>query len=51
VTATVSWRPSLNRGEVVLGPALLEQYDTVTVIPPGWVARVDDSFSVLLTRR
>jgi len=51
VRTTVSWRPSLDRGEVVLGPALLEQYDTVTVIPPDWVARVDDSFSVLLTRR
>jgi len=50
VTATVSWRPSLNRGDIVPGPALLEQYDTVTVIPPNWVARVDDSFSLLLTR-
>lgn len=51
VRATVFWRPSLNRGDVVLGPALLEQYDTVTLIPPNWVGRVDDSFSVLLSRR
>jgi N-methylhydantoinase A/oxoprolinase/acetone carboxylase beta subunit len=46
---TVLWRPSLPAGTVVRGPALIEQYDSVTVVPPGWQAQVDDSFNLVLT--
>jgi N-methylhydantoinase A len=26
---------------VVNGPAIIEQFDATTVVPPGWTARVD----------
>jgi N-methylhydantoinase A len=44
----VYWRPALDRGAVLEGPALVEQYDTTTVVPPGWSVRVDDHFNLLM---
>ena len=44
----VLWRPSLPVGSVIPGPAVLEQYDSTTLVPPEWVARVDDSFNLVL---
>ncbi|MFZ0544951.1 MAG: hydantoinase/oxoprolinase family protein [Candidatus Promineifilaceae bacterium] len=34
-------RSRLQPGHEFLGPAVVYQYDTTTVIPPGWVVRVD----------
>lgn len=34
-------RAALGPGAVVRGPAVVTQYDTTTVLPPGWTARVD----------
>ena len=38
------------RGQRLPGPAIVEQPDTTTVIPPGWVARVEDSGSLRIGR-
>jgi N-methylhydantoinase A/oxoprolinase/acetone carboxylase beta subunit len=34
-------RPSLKAGNRLTGPAIVNQYDSTTVIPPGLEARVD----------
>lgn len=34
-------RSDLRHGHVFTGPAVVHQYDTTTVIPPGWTSRVD----------
>jgi len=34
-------RARLGPGAVIAGPAIVTQYDTTTVLPPGWTARVD----------
>jgi N-methylhydantoinase A len=36
--------------DVVRGPAIIEAVDSTTVIPPGWIARVDDAGFLRLTR-
>jgi N-methylhydantoinase A len=48
--ALVLWRPSLDRSARVAGPAVLEQYDSATVVPPGWVATVDNQFNLDMSR-
>jgi N-methylhydantoinase A len=48
--AAILWRPSLDRGTSVAGPAVIEQYDSATVVPPGWAATVDHQFNLLLER-
>jgi N-methylhydantoinase A len=45
--------PVLSResvGEGVTGPAIIEQMDTTTVVPPGWTAHVDTVGNLLLRR-
>jgi N-methylhydantoinase A len=45
--------PVLHRdaiGQAVAGPAIIEQMDTTTVVPPGWTAHVDIAGNLLLTR-
>ena len=42
-------RPALGAGTVE-GPAIIEEYDCTTVVPPGWRASLDDWNNVLLTR-
>jgi N-methylhydantoinase A len=44
-------REALAAGHHLSGPAIVEQYDTATVIPPGWEAVVDDGGNLLLTRQ
>ncbi|HEX6507609.1 MAG TPA: hydantoinase/oxoprolinase family protein [Chloroflexota bacterium] len=44
----VYWRPSLKIGVEIQGPALLEQYDSTTLIPPGWTASVNDELNLRL---
>jgi N-methylhydantoinase A len=48
ITTRIIARDSLHRGEVVSGPAIIEQYDSTTVIPPGWRASVDDFRNLIL---
>jgi len=43
-------RSSLGDGYIVNGPAIIEQYDSTTLIPPGWNAKID-KFSNIVIRR
>ena len=43
-------RAQLEPGAEVLGPAIVTQYDSVTVVPPGWRGRVDDYLNLILER-
>jgi N-methylhydantoinase A len=49
-TARVLWRDALEPGESFEGPAVLEQPDTTTIVPPAWTGRADDAGNVVLTR-
>jgi len=40
--ATIHARAALGRGDLLEGPAIVDQYDTTTFIPPGFVVRVDE---------
>lgn len=42
-------RVSLEIGETVGGPAVIEQDDTTTIVPPGWEARVEPTGELMLT--
>jgi N-methylhydantoinase A len=46
----VYWRPLLSPGEAFAGPAIVEQYDATTVVPPGWRGVVDASGNLRLQR-
>jgi N-methylhydantoinase A len=43
-------RTGLHHGHVFDGPAVLHQYDTTIVVPPGWHARVDARQNVHIER-
>lgn len=43
-------RPALASGEWAEGPAVIEQYDSTTLLTPGWKAVVDPSFNLVLER-
>ena len=42
-------RGDLKRGHVIDGPAIIEQSDATTAVPPGWRARVDRHSNLRLT--
>jgi N-methylhydantoinase A len=48
--ATLYERDRLAIGAVVDGPAIIEQFDATTVIPPGWRGRVDGFRNLILER-
>jgi N-methylhydantoinase A len=50
VSADVHWRNGLAAGTAVAGPAIIEALDSTTVVPPGWIARVDALGYIRLTR-
>jgi N-methylhydantoinase A len=43
-------RAGLPVGGVISGPAIIEQMDTTTVVPPGWSARFDPQANLLMER-
>jgi len=43
-------REALGRGQRLAGPAVVEQSDTTTMIPPGWSAVVDRFGNMVITR-
>jgi N-methylhydantoinase A len=49
--AAVYERDRLGIGAVVSGPAVVEQFDATTVIPPGWSGRVDAYRNLVLEKR
>jgi N-methylhydantoinase A len=44
-------RERLLPGNVISGPALVAQLDSTTLIPPGWLATVDNAANLILERR
>ena len=48
--ATVYERERLDVGVSVTGPAIVEQFDATTVIPPGWRGSVDTFGNLILER-
>jgi N-methylhydantoinase A len=47
--AAVLSRAALVGGDVVQGPAILNQMDTTTLIPPGWQASLVPSGALILS--
>lgn len=43
-------RSALGPGHRFVGPAMIFQFDTTTVVPPGWSARVDGLHNIWLAR-
>jgi len=41
-------RSALAAGQQIIGPALVEERETTTVILPGWVARMDESGCIIM---
>jgi N-methylhydantoinase A len=48
VNAVLYERERLDIGAAVSGPAIIEQFDSTTVIPPGWSGRVDAYRNLIL---
>ena len=48
--AQVVGRAALADGRVLAGPAIVNQMDTTTLIPPGWSARIVRSGALVLER-
>jgi N-methylhydantoinase A len=48
--APVYWRPRLAPGDVVTGPAVIEEFGSTVPLHPGFAARVDELGNLLLTR-
>jgi N-methylhydantoinase A len=44
-------RERLEPGNIVVGPAVIFQLDTTTVVPPGWAATVDGRQNLIVDRR
>ncbi len=49
VTAPVYDGAKLGAGDVIAGPAVIEEETTTVLIEPGWQARLHESASYLLT--
>jgi N-methylhydantoinase A len=49
--ATLYERDRLDVGSAIEGPAIVEQLDATTVIPPGWCAQVDGRRNLILEKR
>jgi N-methylhydantoinase A len=47
--ATVYWRPGLAAGDLVRGPAVIEEYGATVPVHPGYSARVDRFGNLLVT--
>jgi N-methylhydantoinase A len=50
VPTPVYEREGLGSGDLVAGPAVVEQFDSTTLVPPGWVGRVDAIGNLILSR-
>jgi N-methylhydantoinase A len=50
VEAPLHWRPDLGPGDVVVGPAIVEEFGSTVPVHPGFVATVDRFGNLLLTR-
>ncbi len=50
VDTPVYRRPDLGRGQVIVGPAIVEERETTAVIRPGWTATVANDGSIIAER-
>jgi N-methylhydantoinase A len=50
VDTPVYWRPDLGPGDVVPGPAVIEEYGSTVPLHPGFTARVDALGNLVVTR-
>ena len=48
--ATISHRDSMPSGTKVNGPAVVEEYSSTMVVPPGWSGEVNDLGCVTLRK-
>lgn len=48
--ATLYERAQLRPGNALAGPAVVYQYDTTTIVPPGWSAAVDEGENLVIGR-
>ena len=51
VSATVYDRAALTEGFSFMGPAIVQQADTTTLVEPGWSCMVDAAGNLIVTRR
>jgi N-methylhydantoinase A len=51
VEAVIYERDRLDIGTRILGPAIVEQFDATTVVPPGWSGTVDRYHNLILRGR
>jgi N-methylhydantoinase A len=48
VETSIYARDALRPGNRFAGPAIVEQMDATTLVPPGWTARVDAYLNLIL---
>ena len=51
VRTAIFWRPDLQSGAVINGPAVITEDETATVVPAAFDARIDDRGYIVLERR
>jgi N-methylhydantoinase A len=50
VRAPVFERTDIRQGDAIAGPAIIEQRDSTTVVPPGWRVTPDAPGHLIITR-
>ena len=50
VPTPVHWRLGLLPGESLMGPTIIEALDSTTVVPPQWIARIDEFGCIRMMR-
>jgi N-methylhydantoinase A len=50
VDTPVYWRPELLAGDVVHGPAVVEEFGSTVPLHPGFTARVDGIGNLVITK-
>jgi N-methylhydantoinase A/oxoprolinase/acetone carboxylase beta subunit len=50
IDAVLYERDGLDIGATIAGPALVEQFDATTVIPPSWNGQVDGFGNLIMAR-
>jgi N-methylhydantoinase A len=46
----VFWRPDLAPGDVLTGPAVIEEFGSTVPLHPGFEARIDELANILVSR-
>jgi N-methylhydantoinase A len=44
----IYWRPDLAAGATFKGPAIVEQVDSTTVVPPGFETQIDGWLNIII---